>query len=131
MNYHILVNKENKLDKFYVPEKLIRVDEPTGKKVDKNYKNYLEEETYKHFKMMQKAALLQGYEIFVDSSYRSYEYQEKVFKSSVLKNGLSHALKYCALPGASEHQTGLAIDIIYKKDNKINEKINELNSENK
>ena len=52
--------------------------------------------------------------IIVDSGYRSYEYQEKVLKSLIEKKG-EKAYRLVALPGSSEHQTGLAMDIAYMK----------------
>ena len=79
----LLVNKDNLLDKYYIPKNLIIIDEPTGEKADKTYKNMLVKEAYIAFKEMQKEALDYEYEIFVDSSYRSYEYQEQVYKESV------------------------------------------------
>ncbi len=111
MDYTILVNKENLLGEDYVPEDLIVINEPTGSKLDPTYKNRLNEEVYAHFKAMQAAALEEGYEIFVDSSYREYAYQKRVFDNVALEKGLDHAMKFVAPPGGSEHQTGLAFDV--------------------
>ena len=115
MDYEILVNKDNLLDENYVPENLVLVDGPTGKKLDDSYVNKLNLMAYKYFLLMQKDALRKGYRIYVDSSYRSYQYQKELFDDLVLKKGYDYAIKYCAVPGASEHQTGLAIDIIFKR----------------
>ncbi len=46
------------------------------------------------------------------SGYRNYNYQVNVYNNSVYRNGKQHADKYVAQPGTSEHQTGLAIDIV-------------------
>ena len=119
MDYTILVNKENLLPSDYVPEDLVEIHEPTGSKLDKTYVNRLNREVYSAFKDMQKGALKEGYEIFVDSSYRSYEYQERVFNKVVLEKGVEHAQRFVATPGGSEHQTGLAIDIIFRRNNKM------------
>ena len=81
MDFSILVNKENLLASDYVPDELVTIDEPMGSKIDKNYVNHLNAEVYRNFKLMQADALKQGFEIFVDSSYRTYAYQEKVFNS--------------------------------------------------
>ena len=115
MNYAILVNKKNLLSEDYVPEDLVAIHEPMGSKLDKTYVNRLNREAYNAFKDMQKEALKEGYEIFVDSSYRAYEYQKKVFNDVVLKKGLEHAQKFVAPAGGSEHQTGLAIDVIFRR----------------
>ncbi len=115
MNYEILVNKNNLLDSTYVPEHLIEVHAPTGEKLDPNYINRIDIVAYQYFLEMQKKALQFGYEIFIDSSYRSYDYQQKLFSDLVLKKGYEYAKKYCAIPGSSEHQTGLAIDVILRR----------------
>ena len=36
----------------------------------------------------------------------------------VLEKGFNYAFRYIALPGASEHQTGLAVDVCVYRDNK-------------
>ena len=115
MDYTILVNKENLLSRDYIPEGLIEIHEPMGCKLDKTYVNRLNINVYQAFKEMQQDALKQGYEIFVDSSYRSYEYQERVFNNVALEKGREYAEKSVSVPGGSEHQTGLAIDIIFRR----------------
>lgn len=45
------------------------------------------------------------------SGYRSQAEQELIFKDSLQKNGEAFTRNYVALPGCSEHQTGLAIDL--------------------
>ena len=119
MDYTILVNKENLLTRDYVPENLVEIHEPTGSKLDKTYINRLNSRAYEAFKKMQEDALKVGYEIFVDSSYRTYEYQEKLFNNVALEKGIEHALKFVAKPGGSEHQTGLAIDVIFRRNNQM------------
>ena len=119
MDFAILVNKENLLPRHYIPEGLIEVHEPTGSKLDKTYVNRLNIEAYKAFQKMQKAAKQEGYEIFIDSSYRTYEYQEQLFNKLVAEKGMEYARKFVAMPGGSEHQTGLAIDIIFRRNGEM------------
>jgi len=119
MDFSILVNKENLLASDYVPDELVTIDEPMGSKIDKNYVNHLNAEVYRNFKLMQADALKQGFEIFADSSYRTYAYQEKVFNSIAIEKGLEHALQYVAPPGGSEHQTGLAFDVIFRRNGEM------------
>jgi len=119
MDFSILVNKENLLASDYVPDEIVTIDEPMGSKIDKNYVNHLNAEVYRNFKLMQADALKQGFEIFVDSSYRTYAYQEKVFNSIAIEKGLEHALQYVAPPGGSEHQTGLAFDVIFRRNGEM------------
>ncbi|MBQ8464825.1 MAG: M15 family metallopeptidase [Alphaproteobacteria bacterium] len=119
MDYTILVNKENLLPQDYEPEELVEIHEPMGCKLDKAYVNRLNKEAYTAFKEMQSAALKEGYEIFIDSSYRTYDYQEKIFNDIVRRKGMAHALKFVAPAGGSEHQTGLAIDIIFRRNGEM------------
>ena len=45
------------------------------------------------------------------SAYRSYATQKSIFQRYVLKDGEEKAKMYSAVPGTSEHETGLAIDV--------------------
>jgi len=49
--------------------------------------------------------------LFVNSAFRSYEYQADLFKAKTSQFGLSGALARAAKAGHSEHQTGLATDV--------------------
>ena len=103
MNFAYLVNKDNFLPSCFEPAKLYTL--PNNKKIDARiiaYYIYLKEE-----------ALKNGFNITIDSAYRSYLYQEKLFKESIKEKGIEETLKMVAIPGASEHQTGLAIDLGY------------------
>ena len=46
------------------------------------------------------------------SSFRSYETQTQLYQDYVNKDGKAEADRYSARPGYSEHQTGLAFDLI-------------------
>lgn len=50
-------------------------------------------------------------QMFVNSAYRSYEYQEGLFLDKVDQYGEAEALVRSAKAGHSEHQTGLAVDV--------------------
>ena len=49
--------------------------------------------------------------LLLNSGYRSYEEQEKIYQETEQKYGGAYAAEYVATPGASEHQTGLGIDM--------------------
>jgi D-alanyl-D-alanine carboxypeptidase len=52
-----------------------------------------------------------GLEFSVQSAYRSYDSQVRVYDDDVQRNGRAYADTDTARPGHSEHQTGLAVDI--------------------
>lgn len=55
-------------------------------------------------------------EIVPVSGWRSAEEQQAIWDGSMLENGAEFTRKYVALPGCSEHQTGLAIDLALRAD---------------
>lgn len=105
----ILVNDKNKLNEDYEPSNLVEVDIPF---VDYIECKQLEENTSNAAKEMFDDALNAGINIIATSGYRSYTVQENLYNSRVEKKGVEKTRQYTAEPGASEHQTGLAIDIL-------------------
>lgn len=57
------------------------------------------------------AAIGAGEEIVPVSGFRSRREQEQIYRDSLRESGREFTEKFVALPGASEHQTGLAIDL--------------------
>ena len=112
-NIAFLVNRENPLDKHYLPDSLITTDEN-----ENNFHNYINPNNKPQvspivmddLSKMILAAQNEGLNIVVDSGYRSYEYQQEVWNHNLQEKGLEHTQKFVAPPGTSEHQTGLAID---------------------
>lgn len=107
MNYLLLINKENGLGRGYIPNNLVKVKIKTGG--DK--KIYLEKKTYKQIKKLLKQ--MNKYfdtEIVIDSGYRPFLYQENLLNDLIKEKG-ADAYKSLALPGFSEHQSGLAVDV--------------------
>lgn len=114
MNYLILVNKKNGLCKDYQPDNLTKVKIKTGG----NKLIYLEKKTYSQIKKLLKDInKFFETEIVIDSGYRPYSYQENLMKDLIKIKG-DDAYKNLALPGHSEHQTGLAVDIGFYKNGK-------------
>ena len=117
MNYQVLVNRDNLLDKTYIPNNLV----DTHSRYNDNI--FVVSNVYKSFLLMRNDALKYGYDIDIMSGYRSYKYQEKLYNktqkyiSSMTKKELIDELSYI-LDYASEHQTGLAIDICVYKNGK-------------
>ena len=76
----------------------------------------VEKKTYEAYLELQSALLEQGIEIGIDSSYRTVAEQERIMKEFTEKYGEEYARNTVAIPGTSEHHTGLAIDIVPKVD---------------
>ena len=51
------------------------------------------------------------------SGFRTLEEQKDIYNTSLKENGREYTQKYVALPNASEHQTGLAIDLALNEGN--------------
>jgi D-alanyl-D-alanine carboxypeptidase len=55
--------------------------------------------------------LAEAGQLFMNSGYRSYDYQRELFQSKTAQHGLAGALIRSAKAGHSEHQTGLTMDV--------------------
>ena len=103
----MLVNKHYKLDEDFVPDDLVEFDqEYCNDEVQEGNR-----EAVVAFKNMYDAAKKEGLGLVINSSYRSYQDQEEVCNTYKDLYGEGYVSRYVALPGFSEHQTGLAFDI--------------------
>lgn len=107
--FFILINRENGLSEDYVPDNLKKCEVNFLKNAPDNLLNADVEEVLKE---MFNDALGDGISLIGISGYRSYEVQETLYVSRVRARGKQSASKYTAEPGFSEHQSGLAIDIL-------------------
>lgn len=101
----VLVNKYNLLPSNYEPSDLVTISRANSQITVK-----LRSEAAKRFEELCNDASSIGYSIQGISGYRSYSYQDGLYnryKASDPK-GVD---TYSARPGASEHQTGLAMDV--------------------
>lgn len=112
MNYELLVNKANCLDKDYIPTNLVDALSKYKEGIT------LEEKVVESFRKMQMDAKRYDYDIDIMSGYRPYEYQLSLYNNLIKEKGFNYALRKIAKPGCSEHQTGLALDFCVYKDNK-------------
>lgn len=71
-----------------------------------------EEEAYNAFIRMANVAKGDGFTLILTSGYRTHDYQKKLYDDMKSKRGEEYADKYAARPGSSEHETGLALDIL-------------------
>ena len=112
MDYLVLVNRDNILSKTYLPDNLIDCHSQYKEGILVN------KMLYQAFMKMKNDASKMGYNIDIMSGYRDYEYQDKIYNRLILEKGFNYAFRTIAPPGASEHQTGLAIDIcVYRGNN--------------
>lgn len=73
----------------------------------------LNKECIKPFQSMLKDfKALYSDKLTIVSGYRPYSSQERIFNNGVKNKGYDEAIKWYALPGASEHHTGYAFDFI-------------------
>ena len=127
-DYLVLVNKENKLpDGWEDVVKLVKVKndvEDFKLTKDQDYirdrEFEVEEKTYEAFQKLQKALYdKDGIIILLDSTYRSVARQQEIWDEFMEDKGEEYTKKYVAVPGYSEHHTGLAIDICIVVDGKV------------
>jgi len=108
-----LVNRDEKITKKYEPGDLVKPDVPTNKKSQQE-SIYMREEAARALeKMFQAAKDEQGYTLLAVSGYRTYGLQQVMFNNKVEAVGSKEkAWRKVAPAGASEHQLGLAMDIV-------------------
>lgn len=107
----ILVNEDYPLDASYEPESLTSVSETCQ----------VDGRIYEDLQKMMEDGAAQGLSMYVTSAYRAYDRQVNIFNESMqerLNQGMTPLEAYkdtsiqVAMPGTSEHATGLAVDII-------------------
>ena len=110
--YEVLINKENMIDEnFYKQYELIEVLNIDGEKIK------IEKTTYKNYLALKNELLeKENIELGILNSFRDFKEQEEICKEYAQIYGVDLAYKLAAIPGASEHHSGLAIDITLKRD---------------
>lgn len=114
-DYLVLVNKDHELPENWEDKvKIITVQNSLGEELQ------IEDKTYYQFSKLREALISQGVQIELDSVYRSVAEQQEIWDawSADPELGLEYCKKYLAVPGYSEHHTGLAVDIFIMKDGK-------------
>ncbi|WP_082927022.1 M15 family metallopeptidase [Paenibacillus tuaregi] len=106
----VLVNKQFGLPDGYEPKDLVYPNVPFtfSEKIDKRK---MRKEAAEALEKMFDGAKKDGIYLAGVSAYRSKKTQTALFNRYVKKDGLEKAKTYSAVPGYSEHQTGLAIDV--------------------
>ena len=107
----VIVNKYHKLPNNYIPSDL----EAISTKYNRGFNNKMRKVAKEAFEKMCEAALKDNIKIYSGSAYRSYDYQQNLYNRYVRANGFDEAETFSARAGYSEHQTGLATDILNEK----------------
>ena len=122
IDYMVLVNKQNPLPEGWeetLSKDLTAVTNSVGDEV------LTESRAYEAYLALKEAVEkdLEGYEkgevrLELDSAYRSIAAQQKIVDDFTRDKGEEYAKTYAAVPGYSEHHTGLALDLYFTIDGK-------------
>lgn len=109
-SYTVLVNREHLLPEDYVPSDLVVPN------ISFSYrgiyeKSYMRKRAAAALEELFAAALKKNYRLYGVSAYRSYKRQDQIYRNNVRNKGEEQTNQVSAMPGSSEHQTGLAIDV--------------------
>ena len=111
--YLVLVNKEHSLPEGWEAElETVHVTNSVGQDVEVEAKAY---EAYLALAAEMEAA---GIHLELDSAYRSVAEQQDIWDRFMVKYGEEYTHKFVAVPGYSEHHTGLALDLYFRIDGK-------------
>lgn len=110
-NILALVNKQYALPNNYAPKDLVRPKVPFPFGDQKIEKSYMRKEAAEALEKMINAAKKENIIIYAVSGYRSYGRQQEVYSAEVNQVGKEQAEQAVAIPGFSEHQSGLAMDV--------------------
>lgn len=103
----IIANKYYQLAVDYEPEDLVIIEG----------NHYAKKVVADAYEQMKQDALQAGLTLEITSAYRSYQTQESLYNRYKSEHGLAWADSYSARAGYSEHQTGLALDIVSNSSN--------------
>ena len=113
-DYALLVNKEHKLpDDYESRVDLVKVKNCFGKDFE------VERETYTHFQELQEDLKKDGIHIELESAYRSVARQKELTEELRQSEGEDYVKNFVAVPGYSEHHTGMALDVSVVENGRI------------
>ena len=106
IDYLVLVNKEHKLPENWEKEiTIVKYVDSQGWDVE------TEEKAYEAYQKLHDALAEEDIHVDLDSAYRSVAKQERIVQDFTEKYGEDYVKQYVAVPGYSEHHTGLALDL--------------------
>lgn len=105
-----LVNKSHSLPLDYIPENISIPDVAT--RTDNTIEGRsVRNDIADDLKKMFNEASTYSYQLMVGSAYRPASVQQSIYDYAVSVDGFETASKFVAVPGHSEHQSALAVDI--------------------
>lgn len=107
-NLDLLVNRSNPIPKEFIPK---LTDVPSKYSVSEGYRGH-PQATQALVNMIDTMHDETGLWMVTTSSYRDYEFQGRLYSNYVKQYGQAEADRFSAKPGISEHQTGLAFDMV-------------------
>ena len=102
--YRVLLNQNMSLPPQWVPDNL----------VDIGHGHRMHKDAAYMFLQMREAMTAEGLRVVVISTFRSFACQRYNFNNAAARWGRASAQRQFALPGHSEHNTGLAVDILHR-----------------
>jgi len=109
MNYLVLVNKENLIDEHFINElQLSETKDVDGEPI------MVEQKTFLAYLELKKYLESKNIIIGLNSAFRTLNKQQELINEYTETCGEEYALRHVAAVGASEHHTGLALDLWVK-----------------
>ncbi len=106
---YYLIDKKHYVSSDYVPLDLVPLEKNSLYNINRKDLS-LRPDAEASLRLMAAAAKEDGITLLVSSTYRSYDYQKRLFQHWVDVDGLEEAERESARPGTSQHQLGTAID---------------------
>lgn len=111
--FPLYVNRWNGVSADFIPKNLVSVPKHITYNSDEEI--FMTENTMKAYEKMMYAAEAEGVFLKVNYGYRSCKHQEVLIAESIRKNGLEATMKTAAPVGFSEHHTGMALDVVGRR----------------
>jgi D-alanyl-D-alanine carboxypeptidase len=106
----LLVDKSHSLDPGFRPEET--VDLANYPEISRGRDGlFLDRKAAEEFVRLSKAAETDGVTLIVSSAYRSFDYQNGLFRRFAERDGEDAASRYSARAGMSQHQLGTTVDL--------------------
>lgn len=121
-DYLLLVNAKNRIPEGYIETmELVPAENVAGDHF------LVEKKTYEAYLALEKEIYETcGIQTVLLNSYRTIEMQTNSYNYYLKQRGAEYTQKYVALPGCSEHHTGLAIDVGILREGKVHRYVEEL-----